>query len=144
VLGAALDRAIGELLVETMRPLPVEVALAVQDELEARAQDVDRIRGQQVERAPYEAELAQRRYLRVVPDHRVVADSHEAEWNSKLRALAAAQDEYDRQRNAEGNVSALSNAARCFARSRTSLASGVIRPPPSGSASAWCACCWKT
>src|SRR5438876_3719639 len=98
IVGGALDRAIGELLVETVSPLALEVALAVQDELEARAQEVDRMRRQQVERARYEAELAQRRYLRVDPDNRLVADSLEAEWNHKLRALAAAQEDYDRQR----------------------------------------------
>jgi DNA invertase Pin-like site-specific DNA recombinase len=97
IVGGALDRAIGELLVETVSPLALEVALAVQDELEARAQEVDRMRRQQVERARYEAELAQRRYLRVDPDNRLVADSLEAEWNTKLRALAAAQEEYERQ-----------------------------------------------
>src|SRR5712691_664659 len=104
IVGGALDRAIGELLVETVSPLALEVALAVQDELEARAQEVDRIRRQQVERARYEAELAQRRYLRVDPDNRLVADSLEAEWNNKLRALAAAQEDYERQRNEEGGA----------------------------------------
>jgi DNA invertase Pin-like site-specific DNA recombinase len=104
IVGGALDRAIGDLLVETVSPLALEVALAVQDELEARAQDVDRIRRQQVERARYEAELAQRRYLRVDPENRLVADSLEAEWNNKLRALAAAQDDYERQRDADGGV----------------------------------------
>lgn len=101
IVGGALDRAIGDLLVETVNPLALEVALAVQGELETRAQEVDRMRRQQVERARYEAELAQRRYLRVDPDNRLVADSLEAEWNNKLRALVAAQEEYDRQREAE-------------------------------------------
>ena len=55
------------------------------------------MRRQQVERARYEAELAQRRYLRVDPENRLVADSLEAEWNTKLRAFAAAQEEYERQ-----------------------------------------------
>ncbi|MEP6698082.1 MAG: recombinase family protein [Pseudonocardiales bacterium] len=104
IVGGALDRAIGELLVETVSPLALEVALAVQDELEARAQEVDRMRCQQVERARYEAELAQRRYLRVDPDNRLVADSLEAEWNNKLRALTAAHEDYERQRAGEDGV----------------------------------------
>jgi DNA invertase Pin-like site-specific DNA recombinase len=104
VVGRALDEAISDLLVETVSPLALEVALAVQGELDARVQEVDRIRRQQVERARYEAELAQRRYLRVDPDNRLVADSLEAEWNTKLRALAAAQEDYERQRSAEGGV----------------------------------------
>jgi hypothetical protein len=102
IVGRDLDLAVGELLVESVTPLALEVTLAVQDELRARAEDVDRLRRQQVERARYEAELAQRRYLRVDPDNRLVADSLEADWNQKLRAHAVAQEDYERQRTADG------------------------------------------
>jgi hypothetical protein len=97
-MGADIDRAIGELLVESVSPLALEVALSVQDELAARADEAERLRRQQVDRARYEAELAQRRYLRVDPDNRLVAVTLESEWNNKLRALEAAQDDYERQR----------------------------------------------
>lgn len=110
VMGGALDRAVGDLLVETVSPLALEVALSVQDELRARADEADRLRRQQVERARYEAELAQRRYLRVDPDNRLVADSLEAEWNNKLRALAGAQEDYERQR--AGDVGLLGEEQR--------------------------------
>ena len=101
IAGDALDQAVGELLMEVVSPLALEVALSVNEELQGRADEADRLRRQQVERARYEADLAQRRYLRVDPDHRLVADSLEAEWNHKLRALAAAQEDYDRQRQAD-------------------------------------------
>ncbi len=101
LVGGDLDHAIGELLVERVSPLALEVALAVQEELDSRAQEADRLRRQQVERARYEAELAQRRYLRVDPDNRLVADSLEADWNHKLRALASAQQDYERQSQAD-------------------------------------------
>lgn len=101
VVGADVDRVIGDLLVDTMTPLALEVALSVQDELVCRAEDADRMRRQQVERARYESELAQRRYVRVDPDNRLVAATLEAEWNNKLRALDAAQDDYERQREAD-------------------------------------------
>ena len=104
LLGADLDRAVGELLVETVTPLALEVALAVHDELRGRAEQVDNLRHLQVERARYEAELAQRRFLRVDPDNRLVASSLEAEWNSKLRALNDAQDECEQRREADGAV----------------------------------------
>lgn len=104
VPGAGLDAAIGELLVETVTPLALEVALAVQDELTARAEEADRLRGQQVERACYEAELAQARFLRVHPDNRLVADALEADWNQKLRAQAEAQEEYERGRKRDSCV----------------------------------------
>jgi hypothetical protein len=51
-----------------------------------------------VERARYEADLAQRRYLHVDPANRLVADSLEADWNEKLRALTQAQEQYEHQR----------------------------------------------
>ena len=104
VLGRDLDRAIGKLLVETVSPLALEVALAVGDELAARDAEADRLRHGVVERARYEADLAQRRYLRVDPDNRLVADSLEADWNAKLRALAGAQEDYERQRQGDGRV----------------------------------------
>jgi uncharacterized protein YndB with AHSA1/START domain len=44
-----------------------------------------------VERAQYEADLAQRRYLKVDPDNRLVATVLEAEWNTKLRELEEAR-----------------------------------------------------
>ena len=55
------------------------------------------MRRQHVERARHGAETARRRYLAVDPDNRLVAANLEADWNDSLRALAAAQDEYERQ-----------------------------------------------
>ena len=99
--GRTLDQAVGGLLVEVMTPLSLEVALSVGDELQARAEEVDRLRRQELEAARYEAELAERRYRRVDPDHRLVADTLEADWNAKLRALADVQEQYERQKSAD-------------------------------------------
>ncbi|MGH2903054.1 MAG: recombinase family protein, partial [Solirubrobacteraceae bacterium] len=95
--GEGIDHAIEQLLLDTVTPLALEVALTVQAELEARAQDADQLRRSHVDRARQHAELARRRYLAVDPDNRLVADTLEADWNHTLRALQAAQDEYDRQ-----------------------------------------------
>lgn len=96
--GQALDAAIGRLLVESMTPVRLEVALSVQAELAARAEEADRLRRQQVERARYEVELARRRYLHVDPENRLVADVLEADWNAALRSLEEAQRRYQEQR----------------------------------------------
>jgi len=100
--GAGLDAAIGELLVQQVTPVTLEVALAVQQEIESRSEQSDRLRRQEVERARYESDLSRRRFMQVDPDNRLVADSLEAEWNQKLRSLADAQDRYEKQRQAEG------------------------------------------
>jgi len=57
-----------------------------------------------VERARYEADLAQRRFLKVDPDNRLVADALEADWNEKLRSLAAAQEAYEKAKAADANI----------------------------------------
>ena len=54
--------------------------------------------------ARYEADLAQRRFLKVDPDNRLVADALEADWNDKLRSLAAAQEAYEKAKAADANV----------------------------------------
>jgi len=69
----------------------------VQQELQSRLEEADRLRQKQVERAQYEADLARRRYMRVDPDNRLVADSLEAEWNDKLRTLTETQQNRERQ-----------------------------------------------
>jgi hypothetical protein len=98
VFGEHIDQAIGQLLIDTVTPLALEVTLTVQQEIQARLDEVDRLRKKQVERARYEADLAQRRYLHVDPANRLVADSLEADWNNRLRALNAAQEQYEEQR----------------------------------------------
>jgi len=104
--GGGVDAAIGQLLLDTVTPLALEVALTVQAELEARADQADALRRSHVERARHHADLARRRYLAVDPDNRLVADSLEADWNDTLRQLQAAQDDYDR---AAASATALSD-----------------------------------
>ena len=95
VPGTGVDATIATLVLETLTPLTLEVALNVQAELEARAAEADQLRASHVERARHRAENARRRYLSVDPDNRLVADSLEADWNDALRQLRDAQDTYD-------------------------------------------------
>jgi len=99
--GAGIDEAISKLLIESVTPLTLEVALEVQQELENRFNEADKLRKQQVQRAEYEANLARRRFMQVDPDNRLVADTLEAEWNEKLRHLQDANDYYEKHRQKE-------------------------------------------
>jgi DNA invertase Pin-like site-specific DNA recombinase len=96
--GAGVDEAISALIVASLSPLALEVALSVQQELQGRLEEADRLRRQHVERAEYEAEQARIRYMRVDCRNRLVADTLEALWNDKLRALEQARQEYETQR----------------------------------------------
>jgi len=109
--GSGLDRAIGALLGERVTPEALAMTIAVQDEIVNRAAEAQRLRHLQVERAQYEADLAQRRYLKVDPDNRLVATVLEAEWNTKLRELEEARSiEEQHNRSDQHQVSAQERA----------------------------------
>jgi len=98
VVGRGIDAAVSKLVTDVFTPAALEVALEVQQELHSRVDEAARLRLKAVQRAQYEADAARRRFMRVDPDNRLVADALEADWNDKLRAVAQARDEYERQR----------------------------------------------
>jgi len=95
--GTGIDEAMGQLLVRTVTPLALEVALNVQSEIQQHLAEADRLRQQQVQRAQYEADRARVRYMRVDPNNRLVADTLEAQWNEQLRLLAQAKEDCEKQ-----------------------------------------------
>ncbi len=99
--GGAVDQAMGQLILENVSPMALEVSLEVDKELQRRRYESDRLRYQQVERAQYEADQARTRYMRVDPNNRLVADTLESLWNEKLRELAQAKEDYERQRQSD-------------------------------------------
>ena len=101
VHGLAIDEAVGALLLQTVAPAAIEVALAVQQEIAQRIAQAAAMRGAQLERARYEAELARRRYAKVDPDNRLVAGALEADWNQRLRDLDRLQCELERRAHDE-------------------------------------------
>jgi DNA invertase Pin-like site-specific DNA recombinase len=98
IAGPPIDKAIGALVAERMTPAAVELALEIRREIEARHEEADQLRCRAIERAQIEADLAQRRFMLVDPSNRLVADTLEAEWNDKLRALAQVREERERGR----------------------------------------------
>ena len=99
VPGAGLELAVGALLLETVTPMALDVALAVEEELVRRKDEVDGLRRKHVERLRYEADVARRRYMQVDPDNRLVADELEGEWNGKLKAHKEALEALDEYRH---------------------------------------------
>jgi len=97
VNGNSVDDAIGALLVEMVTPLTLELALDIHTEISRRVDEAQRLQAQRVERARYEAEAARDRFMQVDPRHRLVATNLEAEWNEKLRLLAEAKSDLERQ-----------------------------------------------
>ena len=101
VRGVSIDAAISTLVQETLSPAAVHVAFAVQQEIKQRIEQTKALRQKHFEHVQYEAELARRRYLKVDPDNRLVADTLEADWNEKLRIVHQVQQEHDQQRKTD-------------------------------------------
>jgi len=95
--GRQIEDAVASAFCATLTPAALEASLTAAQQLEA---DHDAALAQwrlQLERARYEAQRAERRYRAVDPDNRLVARGLEAEWESCLRAVAAAEQQLARR-----------------------------------------------
>ncbi|MGF6960351.1 recombinase family protein [Paraburkholderia youngii] len=101
IAGAPIDEAVGALVVASMTPAAVELAWEIRREVEARHDEADQLRLRAIERAQFDADLAQRRFMLVDPNNRLVADTLEHEWNDKLRTLADAREQRERSQQQE-------------------------------------------
>jgi DNA invertase Pin-like site-specific DNA recombinase len=97
VHGGTVDAAIESLILETVTPLTLELALAVHEEVGRRLQEARHLRVQQLERVRYEAQLARERFLAVDCRNRLVAASLELDWNDRLRDVAEAEAQLHRE-----------------------------------------------
>jgi DNA invertase Pin-like site-specific DNA recombinase len=92
--GDDLDAAVAGAFLEAMQPAQLAVSLATLEEVEAQARQVDHQWQLRLERARYQADLAQRRFLRVEPEDRLVARSLERDWEAKLAEVGRLEREY--------------------------------------------------
>src|SRR5258708_31725306 len=90
-----------DLVLAAVTPLTIDNDLQVYEELHTQVEAAQHWRDQQVERARYAAELAQRRFLRVDPENRLVASVLEAEWNARLQEYTQVQEEAQKQQEKE-------------------------------------------
>jgi DNA invertase Pin-like site-specific DNA recombinase len=82
-----LDAAIAEEVLQALQPAEIELALAALQELESRDRNISRQWQMRLERAEYEAALAERRYQEVDPSQRLVASTLERRWNDALQQV---------------------------------------------------------
>lgn len=95
VQGGPVDELIGKMHLEMVTPTILDVSMKVFKEIQTRHEDLARLHRTGLERARHEAELAQRRFLRVNPDNRLVADSLESRWNGALRTVTELKEKYE-------------------------------------------------
>jgi len=110
-----LDAAVAEEVLKALQPAELELALAALAELESRDQALLRQWQMRVERAEYEAALAERRYLEVDPSQRLVASTLERRWNDALLQLEDLKKQAAEFRRQEARVATPEQKAKVLA-----------------------------
>jgi hypothetical protein len=89
----AIDEQVATIFLQAVTPAAVDVTIEVMRHMQVNRDAALSQWRLAVERARYEAERAGRRCRAVEPENRLVARGLEAEWESRLRELAAAEAE---------------------------------------------------
>jgi DNA invertase Pin-like site-specific DNA recombinase len=90
-----IDDVVAATFLEAVRPAGLEATLAALQTLEQERQAIDRHWQLRLERARYEARLAQRQYNVVDPDNRLVARELEHRWEMALAEVETLQQAYE-------------------------------------------------
>jgi DNA invertase Pin-like site-specific DNA recombinase len=98
VRADVLDAAVAERVLDVLTPAQLEIALSALAEVEHRDQAVEHQWQMKIQRADYEAQLAQRRFDEVDPANRLVADNLEKRWEHALQQLAHVRQEHEEYR----------------------------------------------
>ncbi len=96
--GVTIDTAMAETFLEAISPAATEAALLAENNIEAdhdAALDQWRL---QVERYRYEAERDERRFRAVEPENRLVARTLETQWETSLKKLQNAENEFEHRK----------------------------------------------
>ncbi|MEJ2229400.1 MAG: recombinase family protein [Alphaproteobacteria bacterium] len=89
-----LDAAIADRLVTAVTPLTIDLALKALTSLEEHDQAVGAQWRRRIERARYEADLAERRYEAVDPANRLIASTLEQRWNDAMQRVIDLETEF--------------------------------------------------
>jgi hypothetical protein len=87
VAAKPLDAAVANRLVTAVTPLTIKLALEALTSLEERDKAIAAQWRRRIERARYDADLAERRYEAVDPGNRLIAATLEQRWNDAMQRL---------------------------------------------------------
>ena len=91
----SIDQIISQKVLTVLTSSQIDIALKAFEELEKRNQSLEKQWLMKIERATYDAQLAQRRYEDVDSSHRLVASTLEKEWNDALVSLQEVRTQYE-------------------------------------------------
>lgn len=115
VRGDLLDNAIRDAVFKALQPAELELAVTALKELEQRDQAIMRQWRMRIERAEYEAALAERRYQECDPANRLVAGTLERRWNEALLRIEQITTEATQFESHKARVATPQQKARVLA-----------------------------
>ena len=105
--GRVLDDLVAAQVLAVLQPAALELSLAAADDIEQERARLHRNWQQQLERARYQAERAQRQHDAVEPENRLVVRELERRWEEALKEQRRLEEEYARfSRNQPAGLSA--------------------------------------
>lgn len=93
-----VDQKVEDRLLQVLSPEKINIALKALQELEQRNAAIDNHWELKIQRASFQASLAERRYEEVDPANRLVALNLEKKWEDALLKLATLKEEYEQHR----------------------------------------------
>jgi DNA invertase Pin-like site-specific DNA recombinase len=91
-----LDELVTQQVLKALQPAALELSVSALADAEKERVRLDKHWQQQLKRARYDIDLAERRYQAVDPANRLVASSLEQRWEESLRKERQLQEDYDR------------------------------------------------
>jgi hypothetical protein len=113
-----LDAAISEQVLNALQPAELELAMAVLKNLEERDRALAHQWQMRLERAEYEAALAERRYQEADPSNRLVTSTLERSWNDTLLRVEELKRQYAEVQNRTAQVVTAQQKAEVMAVAR--------------------------
>ena len=101
VAARRIDQALVAHVLEQVTPQQLDISLAVLEELDQQAAQLEQQWQLKLERARYQANRAQRQYDAVEPENRLVARTLEKRWNEQLQELAQLETAYEQAQKVE-------------------------------------------
>jgi DNA invertase Pin-like site-specific DNA recombinase len=94
--ASGLDELVVQQLLRALEPAALDLSLSAAADIQRERKRLALHWQQQLERARYEAQQAERRYRAVDPDNRLVARTLEQQWEQALRDERQRQEDYER------------------------------------------------
>jgi DNA invertase Pin-like site-specific DNA recombinase len=91
-----IDQLVAQQALRSLEPAALELSMKALDDVAKERARLDKNWQQNLKRARYEIELAERRYRAVDPENRLVAATLEKGWNEALQKERHVQEDYDR------------------------------------------------